>query len=714
MVINFPCVCCKKAVKSNQRGIVCTKCKTWVHITCVNISRALYENDDEHFLDWQCPVCILQQLPFYDVDFHTETSTNMSTLNEICVDRNQSPTDNEYKFPSKSGAKLAHLNIRSINNKKDEVHAFLKEFPYDILSLSETWLDEKTQSSAFNIENYAFERKDRKSHGGGVACYIREDIKYMRRYDLESETLECMWLELKQRRGPAFFLGVYYRKPDSGIDHLNDLEENFENVLALSTNVIVMGDFNVNMLTQNNFTVKVNEMCNLLQFNQVIKEPTRVTPHSRTLIDLILVSNTMGDLDSGIHSVGLSDHSLIYVILKIERMKNRPKITSFRSFRRFNEESFRKELSESDWDEIVNTQSVDRAWDDFKQTFNNICNKHAPFKTVRKKVNGAPWITEEYLSLARERDFFKRKHKITGEQEENKRQEYWKRYKYYRNKANNMNKKLKKIYYNSMIQKAGNDMKKTWKVMKELLANKKKSDNFDCLIDGDEIKNTEQLANEFNKYFNEVSDNLPSSSGYDINEMGTLNGVKSKFEFSEIPVEYVLKELQSIDCSKSTGVDGMHPKLLKIASDVIAKPLSNIFNKSLNSSDIPIEFNTAKITPIHKGNSKTELNNYRPISVLPIPSKILERAVYDQFYKYLNEHFMLSDCQSGFRKFFSTSTCVCDIKEYLIDNMKEGYHTTAIMLDLKKAFDLIPHELILHKFSTTESKVKNYYGLRIT
>ena len=60
------------------------------------------------------------------------------------------------------------------------------------------------------------------------------------------------------------FSGVYYRKPDSGIDHLNDLEENFENVLALSSNVIVMGDFNVNMLTQNNFTVKVNEMCNLL------------------------------------------------------------------------------------------------------------------------------------------------------------------------------------------------------------------------------------------------------------------------------------------------------------------------------------------------------------------------------------------------------------------------------------------------------------------
>ena len=113
---------------------------------------------------------------------------------------------------------------------------------------------------------------------------------------------------------------------------------------------------------------------------------------------------------------------------------------------------------------------------------------------------------------------------------------------------------------------------------------------------------------------------------------------------------------------------------------------------------------TAKITPIHKGNSKTELNNYRPISILPIPSKILERAVYNKFYNYLDEHFILTLCQSGFRKYFSTSTCVCDIQEYLLENMHEGYHTTAIMLDLKKAFDLIPHELILQKLK--------YYGVR--
>ena len=103
-------------------------------------------------------MCILQQLPFYNVDIHSEISTS-SVLAELYTDPDQSIRDNRYNFPNSSGVKLGHLNIRSINNKKGEVYAFLKEFPYDILSLSETWLDEDTQSTAFNIENYSFERK---------------------------------------------------------------------------------------------------------------------------------------------------------------------------------------------------------------------------------------------------------------------------------------------------------------------------------------------------------------------------------------------------------------------------------------------------------------------------------------------------------------------------------------------------------------------------
>lgn len=702
MAIKFPCVCCNQVVRSNQRGILCTKCQNWTHIKCVDISKTLYDDKNEHFINWQCPKCILQQLPFFDADIHTLNST-IATPTEISDDLSKSINDTEYTFPNNPGVKLAHLNIRSINNKFDEVYAFLKESPYDILSLSETWLQEDTPSSAVRIDNYAFERKDRKTHGGGIGCYIKEDIKYTRRCDLESETLECMWLELKQRGRPAYFLGVYYRKPDTCIDHFEELEENIERVLTESNNVIVMGDFNVNMLSENNLTARVNDLCNLMNMKQVITEPTRVTPHSRTLIDLVLVSLAFKDIDSGIQSVGLSDHSLVYVILELERTKNKPNVTSFRSFRKFDQEKFRQELlGECDWDNLINSQNVTKAWDNFKSTFNSICNKHAPLITVRKKVNGAPWITEEYLSLARERDYFKRKHNRIGRDEpQDKKNECWEKFKKLRNKANSMNTKLKKAYYNNMIHKAGNDMKKTWKVMKELLANRKKVDNFECLIDGENIQNDEQLANEFNKHFSEIACTYSTENetldDLDLNEMGTLPNITSNFEFSDISVDYVMNELQSLDCSKSIGIDGMHPKLLKCAADIIAEPMTIIFNKSLNSSEIPIEFNTAKIIPIHKGNSKDNLNNYRPISVLPIPSKILERAVYNQFYKYLDDHFIISNCQSGFRKFYSTATSVCDIHEYLLNNMNDSYYTTAIMLDLKKAFDLISHQLMIKK-----------------
>ena len=141
----------------------------------------------------------------------------------------------------------------------------------------------------------------------------------------------------------------------------------------------------------------------------------------------------------------------------------------------------------------------------------------------------------------------------------------------------------------------------------------------------------------------------------------------------------------------------------KIGAEYISEPLTFIYNRSLTTSDIPLDFVTATISPIHKGGTY-EINNYRPISVLPVLSKILEKAVHKQ-YAHLDEHKLLSSHQSGYRPSHSTATCVTDIVDYLLENMNTGQVTGAILLDLKKAFDVIPHKKILEKLP--------YYGVRI-
>ena len=220
-----------------------------------------------------------------------------------------------FKCPSQKGLQLSHLNIRSLNNKKDDVELFLKMYPYDILSISETWLNDCTNSNLMNIPKYNFERKDRASPGGGIGCYIIKGLPYVRRFDLESDSVECMWIELKHSKHAPYLIGIFYRKPEGSVSVLNFLEEQIERASLLSNNIIVMGDFNCNMLTENNLSDKVKEICDLYCMSQLIQSPTRITPFSSTLIDLILVSKCLGSLTSGVQSLGLSDHSLVYVIL---------------------------------------------------------------------------------------------------------------------------------------------------------------------------------------------------------------------------------------------------------------------------------------------------------------------------------------------------------------------------------------------------------------
>ena len=166
------------------------------------------------------------------------------------------------------------------------------------------------------------------------------------------------------------------------------------------------------------------------------------------------------------------------------------------------------------------------------------------------------------------------------------------------------------------------------------------------------------------------------------------------------------KELQKIDVNKAAGLDDLHPRLLKSAAPCIAEPLTHILNKSLNSGCFPSDFKNAKIVPVPKGGDSSVLSNFRPISLLSCVSKILERAVHMQLYEYLQKFELLSHRQSGFRPKHSTATCLVEITDFLLNNLDSGLITGAIFLDLKNAFDIISHEILLSKLP--------FYGIKTT
>ena len=140
-------------------------------------------------------------------------------------------------------------------------------------------------------------------------------------------------------------------------------------------------------------------------------------------------------------------------------------------------------------------------------------------------------------------------------------------------------------------------------------------------------------------------------------------------------------------------------KLLKMAANIVAPSLTSIFSKSILTGIYPDDWKTAKVTPLFKKGIKSDPNNYRPISVIPIISKVFERIVYNQLFHYLDDNKLLLGCQSGFRSLHSTLTALLEATNAWSVNIDNGLLNGVVFIELTKAFDTIDHEIILRKMS---------------
>ena len=150
---------------------------------------------------------------------------------------------------------------------------------------------------------------------------------------------------------------------------------------------------------------------------------------------------------------------------------------------------------------------------------------------------------------------------------------------------------------------------------------------------------------------------------------------------------------------KSTGVDNISMLMIKMAIPTIVPSLTSIFNRSLSEQVFPTNWKRSKIIPIHKSGDKNSPNNYRPISILPSVSKILEKLVQVQLSDYLKCYSILSEAQSGFRKSHSTISTLIKVTDDWLAAMDQGLYTGAVFIDLRKAFDTVDPHIMLKKLS---------------
>ncbi len=224
----------------------------------------------------------------------------------------------------------------------------------------------------------------------------------------------------------------------------------------------------------------------------------------------------------------------------------------------------------------------------------------------------------------------------------------------------------------------------------------------------------EKIADLLNVHFTEIGSKLASK--IDCGNPRIIPDIMNyglEFSFEMVGTKDVDDMLNSIVSSKATGLDGLNARLLKDPHHEIAVPISHILNQSLRMSKFPDSWKNAKVTPLFKDGDCSKPENYRPISVLPVLGKILERIVHNQLYAFLSDHNLLHQAQSGFRKSHSTITCALKVVDDIFASFDKGLHVGMIFLDLKKAFDTVDHAILcqkLVKYGMTHGVVKWFHS----
>ena len=215
------------------------------------------------------------------------------------------------KHHATNGLRIGHTNVYHVSNKIHDVCMLLTEPEcIHILGLSETRLDSNIQDEALRIPSYSFIRKDATRFGQtGMGIYVHDSVlaSVKRRKDLENDNVECLWIEYRcSLTGPMSLIGFVYRNPASHYSWYDDFVHMMDGVQQLKTDIVLFGDFNIDLLKQT--PVSWDLTTSLFNLHQMVSKPTRITPTSSTLLDHIYTNNMQMVSDLTVSDSGISDH----------------------------------------------------------------------------------------------------------------------------------------------------------------------------------------------------------------------------------------------------------------------------------------------------------------------------------------------------------------------------------------------------------------------
>ena len=553
-----------------------------------------------------------------------------------------------------------------------------------------------------------------KSKGSGVCLYLCNALNLNKMNDISlcKEHIETLFVTITNMPEPIV-VGVIYRPPNSS---LTDFNNEYEEILRKldGKKAYLLGDFNVNILNISTPQEEsFEEIIYTRGFIPTISIPTHQMPNcSKTCIDNIHTNDIDGSTLTGVILDKLSHHHPIFLIKKFSELEGATpgdqsgKITIHYDYSNANLEKLCSEI-ESDIDRFYHQcDTFDSFLTLFHEKIDQSCKLATPKTTKRNSITN-PWITQGLINSVEKkaRLYFEWCKSCTAELPDGDPKLHL-RYLEYRKFLKTAIKMAKASYYANKFEKFKSNSKMTWKIINELRGMEKTHTKDNFVIDGNRVTCRRIIANKFNEYFTSLASNLNEQVSTQSNPLDSFanfmpTSVDGSLYFEDTNPEEICEIIMDLQNGKASDIP---ITVLKRPARLIAPVLSGLYNNCIHQGQFPSVFKVGKVTPIYKKDNKECIENYRPVSILPIFGKIFEKIIYTRLYNYLTSKGILRDEQFGFRKSHSTVHALHRSVESITKELRNGRHVIGIFIDLSKAFDSLDRNILLRKLEN--------YGIR--
>ena len=577
----------------------------------------------------------------------------------------------------------------------------------------------QTNKKLLKLNKYNCESNERpgSKRGGGVGIAVAKDLIYVRRKDLESnlKSMELCIIELICQRSNIIVASIYHPPNSSKKVFLKEYELLIKYLKSDNSKDIIIGiDSNFDLLKsyQHNSTKKLLDITIDFDLWPTITKLTRITKSSATLIDNIMVNSRIYDsYQCGIILSDLSDHLPCILIVHNAKMKHKPRKAIWcRKITKKTLEQIKTKLASENLTGLSSKGTVNDAFDIVHEKILGVIDKIAPYEsylpgkcTYRKE----PWLLTSLLKCIKKQ---KKLYALSISRFATERE--IEHYKDYRNTLTKLKRYCKCKYYNEKCTAFKGNTKALWHVINKITSNEAdKSSVIASIKDGvTSYNNQDKIATILNNHFSSIGRKYASQikqSKRNIKQYLTLLKANTCSMFWDpVSKAEILRIIDSLPNKKSSGYDQIDNILLKEIKEQIAPALCILFNRSISEGIFPDSMKMAEVVVLHKGKERDLCTNYRPISLLITVSKILEKVVYSWTYNFLNDTNQIYDSQYGFCAKHSCEHAVQELIGHVLKGYEWDQKTSAVFLDLSKAFDTISHSVLFNKMEI--------YGIRGT